>query len=260
MGLTAREKADKIFGPGPVPMCWFNFPSPEIVEVAAEVGFPCGGIDLEHTAISLESVQRMMMAMKGTSMRAVVRLPAPSTGLTKRLLDIGAAGLVLPYVESIADVQRMILDMRYGPEGKRGLASYVSRASRYGNDPKGAVARWDEQSLLIVMIESREGVGLAPELAALDGVDALFFGPSDYGFDIGRVDLASQEVFDAYKAIEKAARDAGKMMGSAAFGQTTPIRLAEMGCDLIAAAADVSALRVSFSGSLAAIRQVSAAR
>ncbi len=258
MILTAREKADKIFGPGPIPMCWFNLPSPEIAEVAAESGFPAGVIDLEHTAISLESAQRMMMAMKGTAMRPILRLPEQSAGMTKRVLDIGAAGIILPYVETVEEVQKAVVDMRYGPQGKRGLASYVNRASGYGRDPEGAVSRWDGQSLLIVMIESREGLRIADELAAIDGVDALFFGPSDYSFDIGRISLASQELLDAYATIEKAARDAGKMMGTAPFGTMTPVRLAETGCDFFAATADVVTLRAGFTGSLSTIREAAA--
>ncbi|MBX3596532.1 MAG: hypothetical protein KF874_03070 [Rhizobiaceae bacterium] len=260
MALSAREKADRVFGPGPVPVCWLNFPSPEIAEVAAESGFPAAVIDLEHTAISLESAQRMMMAMKGTGMRPMVRLPEVSTGLTKRVLDIGAVGIVLPYVESVEEVKKTIEDMTYGPRGKRGLASYVNRASRYGADPAGAVKRADEENILIVMIESRAGVALAPELAAIEGVDALFFGPSDYSFEAGRIDMGSQEMLDAYAAIEKAARGAGKMMGTAPFGTMTPPRLAELGCDFFAATADVVTLRNGFTGAVNAVREAAAKR
>lgn len=254
MSLSAREKADKVFGPGPIPICWFNLPSPEVAEIAAVSGFPAGVIDLEHTSISLESAQRMMMAMKGTPMRAMVRLPEASTGLTKRVLDIGAAGIVLPYVETVEEVTQTIADMSYGPKGKRGLASYVNRASGWGTDPQGAVQRADEETLLIVMIESSKGVELAPELAALEGVDALFFGPSDYSFEMGRIDPGSKEMLDAYWAIDAAARKAGKMMGTAPFGEMTPPKLAEIGCDLFAATADVVSLRMGFTGAVEAVR------
>lgn len=258
MAMTPREKADHVFGPGPIPICWFNFPSPEVAEVAAEAGFPAGVIDFEHSAISLESAQRMMMAMKGTRMKAMIRLSEVSTGMTKRALDIGATGIILPYVESVEEVKKTVEDMRYGPEGKRGQAAYVNRASRFGFDMEGAIKRADEEMLLIVMIESRAGVELAPQLAAIDGVDALFFGPSDYSFEVGRISPTSQELLDAYAAIEKAARGAGKMMGTAPFGEMTPARLAQTGCDLFAATADAVALKAGFTAALTAVRDATA--
>jgi 4-hydroxy-2-oxoheptanedioate aldolase len=254
MALTPREKADRVFGEGPIVMCFLLLPSPEVVEMAADAGFQAGVIDLEHGVSSIETAQRSMIAMRGTCMRPIVRLPERSAGLTKRLLDAGAAAVVIPYVETVAEARAAVADARYAPEGRRGLASYIVRASRYGREPDEYIARWDETGMVIIMIETRSGVEAAQDIAAIDGVDGLLFGPSDYGLSVGRKKPTDPEIADGFEKIRDAARGAGKLVGSSPFGNMSLERLFKEKCDLVTVASDVDAIRTGFDSAILAAR------
>ncbi|WP_068089029.1 HpcH/HpaI aldolase family protein [Polycladidibacter stylochi] len=249
--LSPMEKFKAIFGTEEaVPCCWFNLPCVESVEIAAEMGFPMAVIDLEHTVISLETAQKQMMAMKGTSMKPFVRLPERSTGLTKRVLDMGASGLLLPYVESVEEVKQAIEDMKYPPEGKRGLSAYISRCGNYGMNAKAYVEKWRDTGFLMVMIESQKGLDIVEELAALDGVDGILFGTNDFALDCGVSGEADPVVEAAFERISAATAAHGKILACHPFGNKDLKTIIDAGCKLVGAANDVYALQNSWRASL----------
>jgi 2-keto-3-deoxy-L-rhamnonate aldolase RhmA len=233
-------------------MCWFTLPCVETVELASLVGFRCGVVDLEHTMITTETAQLQFMAMKGSQMVPLARLPENTPGNAKKVLDAGVMGIILPYVESVAEAKAAVQNVRYGPAGQRGMAAYAARAGKYGFDYQGYVERWDELGLLILMIESQKGADAAAEIASIDGVDGLFFGPNDFIYERGRVDIDGPETHAAFAAIRDAAKKAGKVFGGAPFGSMMPDKMVAEGADLIGLTSDVNALKMGWAPAIEA--------
>jgi 2-keto-3-deoxy-L-rhamnonate aldolase RhmA len=132
---------------------------------------------------------------------------------TKRVLDIGAAGVMVPWVNNAEEARRAAAAMRYPPEGIRGLAR-MTRAGRFGFRTDDYTRVCNEELVTIVQIETAEAVRNAAEIAAVEGVDVLFVGPSDLSMDMGVTMPAEDPRFaEALQQVVAAARTAGKAAG-----------------------------------------------
>ncbi|HET9021836.1 MAG TPA: aldolase/citrate lyase family protein [Ornithinibacter sp.] len=152
-------------------------------EVCAAAGFDWVLLDLEHGAGGEEQVRGVVPAAGAYGVPTVVRVETDARIRVGRVLDGGAAGVMLPRMESAAQVSEALTHLRFPPRGDRGVATY-NRACRFGLDP-GALDRADDEVLVVVQIESAAAVAAADEIAALDGVDVLFVGPRDLSHDLG---------------------------------------------------------------------------
>jgi 4-hydroxy-2-oxoheptanedioate aldolase len=173
-------------------------------EVTAGAGFDWLVVDLEHGAGGREATLAQLQAAR---VPVVVRVPSAASEETGWLLDHGAAGVIVPRVEDAAEVQRAERATRYG--GTRGLDP-GSRASAFGRAAAYA-ERADEERVLMVQIETRGALEAVEEIAALDGVDALFVGPYDLGVALGVTPgAATPEVQEAAGRVAAAAAAQGK--------------------------------------------------
>lgn len=238
--VGARAKADKLFGGLPAVGCWLDLPSPEAAEIAALAGADFGLVDLEHGAISIETALRMIASLRGAGSVPLARPPEATDAWAKRLLDAGARGLIMPMIESAAAAAACAAMVRYPPLGRRGAAASVVAASRWGS-AAGYVADWNAACFLAVQIESPTAAAAAAEIAAVDGVDMLFFGPNDYAYAAGLDGPDDPAVWTALEGLVATARAAGKLVGTVAFGRGAPA-LIRAGCDLVSASSDVAAL------------------
>jgi 4-hydroxy-2-oxoheptanedioate aldolase len=114
---------------------------------------------------------------------AAVRIAGNDTVLIKRVLDLGAQTIMIPYVETVDQAQAAVDAMRYGPRGVRGMAGMV-RATRYGQI-KDYINTVEDELCLIVQVETAKGMDAIEDIAALDGVDAVFIGPADLSASMG---------------------------------------------------------------------------
>ena len=192
---------------------WLALRSGGIAEMAANAGFDWCLIDAEHGPNSDADILRQLQAMNGSSAAPVVRLPAGEDWMIKRALDLGAQSLMIPMVESVGQARALVRATRYPPVGIRGVGAGLTRASGYGAT-QDYLATADAEICLITQIETASAVARIPEIAAVDGVDVLFIGPSDLAADmgcLGRPDVPKVEnrIRDALTAI----RDAGKVAG-----------------------------------------------
>jgi 4-hydroxy-2-oxoheptanedioate aldolase len=186
--------------------------SPVSAEVCAAAGFDWVLLDLEHGAGGEDQVRDVVPAAGGYGVPTVVRVEAAERIRIGRVLDNGAAGIMLPRLDSAAEVQAALPHLRYPPQGDRGVATY-NRACRFGMEP-GALDRANDETLCVVQIESAAAVAAADDIAALDGVDVLFIGPRDLSHDLGVPgDLTAPAYLEALETVLAAARRHGKGCG-----------------------------------------------
>jgi 2-keto-3-deoxy-L-rhamnonate aldolase RhmA len=168
---------------------WVSIGHPTVAEVAATRDLDFVLIDTEHTTMSLETVenlQRGVEAASGTT-ETVIRVPWNDPVRLKRVLDIGVAGVMVPMIGSRSEAERLVDALRYPPDGGRGIAS--GRATGYGHNFEEYVNSANGNILTIAQIETEAGLENAEEIAAVDGIDALFVGPADLS---GALDMFGQ--------------------------------------------------------------------
>jgi 2-keto-3-deoxy-L-rhamnonate aldolase RhmA len=220
--------------------CWLHLFSPLAAEVVAQAGYDCVMIYLEHGAGSLMDAVSLMHAVQGRVCAPMMRVPANDPVWIKRALDIGIAGIMIPAVNDAAETEAAVDACRYPPQGRRGMAPTIVRASAYGADWQSYVERAARDLLVICQIETAEAVGNAADIAAVEGLDMLFVGPFDLSAALGRMgEPDHSEVRARIDDVEQAAKEAGKRLG----GIPTPGRSAEAlfaaGYDLVLADSDV---------------------
>ncbi|HEY6133475.1 MAG TPA: aldolase/citrate lyase family protein, partial [Rubrivivax sp.] len=172
-------------------------------------------IDHEHGACDWRDLQHQLQAIAaGGSAAAVVRVPAIDAVAFKRALDLGAHGLMLPDVRDAAGAQRIVELARVPPLGTRGAAT-STRNTGYGSAYGQYVATINERLLLMAQIESAEGLAQTDAIAAVDGIDVLFVGPTDLGIALGggAGDPSDPAFRLALERVAQAARRRGKAAG-----------------------------------------------
>ena len=186
--------------------------SPVTAEVCAAAGFDWLLVDLEHGAGGEEQVRATVPIAAAYGVPTVVRVESDARIRAGRVLDAGAAGVMLPRLETVAEVQAAVAHLYYPPRGDRGVATY-NRACRFGLDP-GALERANDEVLGIVQIESARAVANAEEIAAVDGVDVLFVGPRDLSHDLGVPGQVTAPVFvEALEQVRLAAGSTKRPVG-----------------------------------------------
>lgn len=221
---------------------WVCSGSALVTEICAGSGLDWLLIDAEHSPNGLESLQTQLQATYGYPITPMIRVPFGEPVVIKQLLDLGAQNLLVPMVNTAEHATEMVAAVRYPPEGIRGVGSALARASRW-NRVENYLARANETISLFVQIETTDAVSNASEIAAVDGVDGLFVGPSDLAASMGL--LGQQEHPDVVAAVLKCIRtvkEAGKPVGVNAFAPATAERYLKAGADFVLVAADVAVL------------------
>jgi len=153
-------------------------------EVVATAGFDWLLIDGEHGPNDLRSIIEQLQVLGQYPVRSVVRTVDHDVARIKQLLDGGVQTLMVPMVESAADAEKLVRAMRYPPHGIRGVGTALARAARW-NGVEGYFAQADQEMCLIVQIESTAGLAGLDDILKVDGVDAVFIGPSDLAASMG---------------------------------------------------------------------------
>ncbi len=249
---NSHDKLHRLTGHVPSRCFWLDLPSPMAAEIAGRAGAELCVIDTEHGQIGPETLTDMLRALDLGGTPALVRLGDAGAGRVKHALDAGAAGILVPYVETVDEARAAVRAFCVPPLGQRGMATGVSRAGGFGA-VRDYARTWNDTGLLVLQIETAKGLAAAPDIAALEGVDMLFFGPSDYAADQNLDPVRdSDAILTACRQMIAAARDAGKLAGAFPWPGAGPDRLITEGADLVAVGSDVRALAQSFAAALAA--------
>ena len=224
--------------------CWLSLGSPIATEVVGVAGFDWLLLDAEHAPNDVLSLIPQLMALKDSTSAPVVRPAWNDTVEIKRLLDAGCHNFLIPFVETAERARAAVAATRYPPQGVRGV-SVSQRSNRYGtvSDYFKVV---NDNIALIVQIESRAGVAAAAEIAAVDGVDCLFIGPSDLAAAYGHLGNPNHpEVQAAIATVFEAARAASKPAGILSPAEADARRYLGLGMTLVAVGSDLGVLRMS---------------
>ncbi len=162
---------------------WVSTGSSVVAEIAGHAGADWVLLDSEHGLGDDADLVHSLQALRGTEAAAIVRIPGLEPYLIKRALDRGASGIMVPWVNSAEEATAIVRAMRYPPDGIRGVAGGTP-ATRFGADPT-YLSQANERLLTVVQIETPEAVSAADAIAAVEGVDVLFVGPSDLSFSMG---------------------------------------------------------------------------
>lgn len=224
--------------------CWCSLGSPITTEVLGVAGFDWLLLDAEHAPNDVLSLIPQAMALKDSASAPVVRPPVNDAVLIKRLLDAGFHNYLIPMVDSAEQARAAVAATRYPPEGIRGV-SVSQRSNRYGTVPN-YFAEINRHIAVMVQIESIAGTAAVAEIAAVDGVDCVFVGPSDLAAGLGHLgNAAHPQVQAAIVAIFAAARAAGKPSGILAPVEADARRYMDMGATFVAVGSDLGVLRSS---------------
>jgi 2-dehydro-3-deoxyglucarate aldolase len=185
--------------------------SPEVVELLADTGFDWLFVDAEHSPLAILDIQRLVQAA-GDRCPCIVRLPEASEVPVKKALDIGAAGIIAPLVNSAKQAEEIVRMAKYAPGGSRGVG--VSRAHRYGLGFQEYLDGANENTAVIVQVEHIDAVANIETIARVPGIDAVFVGPYDLSASLGKLGQVNDpEVQGAIETVTRASLQAGIKLG-----------------------------------------------
>jgi len=220
---------------------WSSLSSNYTVEVIAGAGFDWILLDTEHSPNDLENLLTQLQAAAPYPSASVVRVPWNDMVTIKRVLDIGAQSILVPFVCTADEARAAVSYTRYPPAGVRGVAG-TTRAARFGRI-KGYASQAGEQTCLLVQVETREALDELEAICAVDGVDGVFIGPADLHASFGYLgESANPAVVPAIEDAIRRIRRAGKAPGILTASEADARRYLDCGAQFIAVGSDVGLL------------------
>jgi 2-dehydro-3-deoxyglucarate aldolase len=197
---------------------WVTLEAPSVTEIASTMGLDWVVIDAEHGALDFREIQEHLRATRGSATAPLVRIQEIEQGLIKRVLDLGAEGILVPQVRNAGDVAQAVRFAKYPPQGVRGIGA--ERATRWGQDIPARVRRANRETLVIPIIECVEAADDFEDILDVPGVDALFFGPHDFAASAGHPGVWNHpDVIDRILKLKKRADARGIPCGILSFGK-----------------------------------------
>ena len=191
---------------------WSTLSSSYTVETVAGAGFDWLLLDTEHSPSDLENLLTQLQAAAPYASHPIVRIPWNDMVTVKRVLDIGAQSLLIPYVQDADEARNAVAHTRYPPAGVRGVAG-TTRATRFGR-VKDYAKRAHEEICVLVQVETQSALKNIEAICAIDGVDGVFIGPADLHASMGYAGETANAavkplIDDAIRRIRKAGKAPG---------------------------------------------------
>lgn len=194
--------------------CFVRYADAGLIELLGYQGFDFLVFDAEHGTIDPHDCEQLVRAAELRDVTPLVRVPTNQQPVILRYLDTGAQGVHVPMVSSAEEADEAVRSVKYAPRGARGLAG--SRAASYGQRGSLAeyVGRANEETLVVAQVETRDAVREVPRIAAVDGIDVVFVGPTDLSQSLGVPGEASHPaVEEAFAEIAHAVAGAPVALG-----------------------------------------------
>lgn len=221
---------------------WLGLADPYVAELLATTGFDWLLIDAEHAPNDLRQVLSQLQAIAPYPTHPVVRPVQGDVALIKQYLDIGTQTLLVPMIETAEQAARVVAATRYPPVGLRGVGSALARASRW-NQIEGYLNKAHTELCVLVQVESAKALENLDAIAAVDGIDGVFFGPADLSASLGHIGKPGEPVVQQAIAQGIAAvRRAGKAAGILSADPTLARRYLDMGALFVAVGVDTTLL------------------
>ncbi len=221
---------------------WVGLADPYAAEAVAGTGFDWLLIDGEHAPNDVRQILSQLQAVAPYPVHPVVRPVIGDAALIKQILDVGAQTLLVPVVETAEQAEQMVAATRYPPSGIRGVGSALARSSRW-NQIDGYLHKADAEMCVLVQVETRRGLENLEAIAAVEGVDGVFFGPADLSASMGYLGNpghpdVQRSILDGIAAV----RRAGKAPGVLTADQALARRYIEAGALFVAVGVDTTLL------------------
>lgn len=233
--------------------------SPVWPKVVGSLGLDYVFVDTEHIAVDRSTLSWMCRTYEGLGLSPLVRIPSPDPYQACMALDDGARGIMVPYVESAEQVRRMVGAVRHRPLKGGRLQELLAGNGVVGEPTESYLREWNENSYLVVNIESVPAIDALEEIVAVPGLDAVLIGPHDLSINLGcpeeyenpRFAKAVERIFRTARA---AGIGAGCHLGFPAYGVELERRWMEQGANLILHKGDIIAFQETVARDIAELR------
>jgi 4-hydroxy-2-oxoheptanedioate aldolase len=220
---------------------WSSLCSNIGAEVVADAGFDWILLDGEHSPNDVPSTMSQLQALNGGTASPIVRPAWNDAVMIKRILDIGAQSILVPYVQNAEEAKRAVASVRYPPAGIRGVAA-STRANHYGR-VNNYLKLADSEICLLVQVETRSALGELEAIAKVEGVDGVFIGPSDLAASLGHIgNPAHAEVQAALEDAVNRLKAVGKPAGILTLSEEEARRYISWGYVFVAVGSDIGLL------------------
>jgi 4-hydroxy-2-oxoheptanedioate aldolase len=220
---------------------WSAIPDPLVAEFLARTEFDAVTLDMQHGCHSTESVMRGIAAVTLAGKPAVVRVPVGRFDMASRALDFGASAVIAPMVNSVADARLFAASMKFPPVGERSWGPTRVLALQSRSDQQDYLRSANRETLSIAMIETRAALRALDDILAVDGIDGIFVGPSDFSIalsDGARVAPTDERMLETAATVASKAKAAGKIACTLAITGEAAQRSRELGFRFIALGGD----------------------
>lgn len=220
---------------------WMELDSPAVAERVAGLGYDYVLLDLQHGLLEYDGMLHCLQAIRAAGAEGMVRVLSNNAGLIGKALDAGAAAIIVPLVNTAEEAAAAVAAGKYPPRGVRSYGPLRS-ALQYGPVPADA----EEQTAVIVMIETRQGLENVEEICATPGLAGVYVGPADLAINLGAAYPGDPAVFDEWSAgletVIKAAEAAGIASGLHCFSGADAGERAKQGFTFTSVACDIDHL------------------
>jgi 4-hydroxy-2-oxoheptanedioate aldolase len=232
---------------------WLHVPSSFSAEVMAHAGWDSLTIDMQHGPVDYAGLVPMLQAISTTDTVPVVRVPWNDPGLIMRVLDAGCYAVICPMINTREEAEAFVGACRYPPEGYRSYGPY--RAILYGGEDYTDHA--NKTVVPMAMIETHRALESLEEILSVQGLEAVFVGPSDLGQSLGHgpgMDRGEPEVVEAIERILAAAREHGLVAGIFTGTSEYASRMAQKGFQFVTISSDARLMASAAAGAVAALK------
>jgi len=220
---------------------WSSLSSHYTVEIIAGAGYDWILLDMEHSPNDLESLLAQLQAAAAYPTHPVVRVPWNDAVMVKRVLDVGAQSILVPYVSTAVEARNAVASTRYPPAGMRGVAG-TTRATRFGR-VQGYAKKAHEEICVLVQVETKQALDNLEEICAVEGVDGVFIGPADLHASLGYPgETANPRILPLIEEAMRRIRKAGRAPGYLSPVEADAKKMLAAGSLFVAVGADVGIL------------------
>lgn len=196
-----------------------RLPCPETIDILRQHPFDFFFVDMEHGGFGMDSLRRMLLPLGVSGIAPIVRVPDQNAGTIGQVLDLGAAGVIVPHVRSSEDARRVVNAARYPPTGSRGVCLGLRPQGYTTVEANEYIAHANASVLVVLMIESYEAVERIDEIVAVPGIDVVVIGRIDLAYDMGLgmpIPRDDRRYRDAMHRAEAAILASGLVLGGGA--------------------------------------------
>ncbi len=233
---------------------WVSLTSNFAADVVAPAGYDWVLVDMEHSPNDLSSILGQLQVFAASPTTAIVRPEWNDPILVKRLLDLGAPGLLFPMIQSVEEAQLAVASTRYPPLGIRGVSG-STRANAFGRC-SDYFQEIEKQTTVLLQLETAAAVAQAEDIAAVDGVSGIFFGPADIAADIGLLGKPMDtRVWELILPVAEKLIAAGVPVGTLVLDPAFAADLLKRGFSFVACGSDASILAKGADSLLASVKR-----